>query len=150
MERLDEIVAIMDIEKMSAQLEKEGFRRAGQEGIWEWEYLWIKEHCIEEGRVSCEDVFADREYRVKVYTGEGGIFIILSVLRIERAFDNLPVPWKSFLYTNLPMREEYEREQRVVVRCDGCKKELEKGETTAFYGRRYCGKCLLKNIKKER
>ena len=130
-EQLNNIVALMDLEKIKAELSALGFRNASKYGAWEFDMGSIANATIVDGTEVHEDVFDDRTYhgdiheQVELYPT--ATFVIITVKRLHRHLE-LESYEHLLCFTDLPINEEYEERQSQSKRCDCCKKTFTVGE----------------------
>ncbi len=146
---LDEILALLDWEKICEVLEAHGFRKAGEVGKWEF-----KPRVLHEQSAYCEsaigkDIAARLEYYGtlfkdnKVY--EGRSFISLTLFEVFcQSGKNLSVPRRSLLFTDAPCDPEYIRAMNSPYKCDKCGEEYIKSELYEYDDKFLCFKCLAK------
>ncbi len=146
-EELEEIIKIMDYDGICAEIEGRGFRRASEDGVFEFDFysLWGKSGY--QKQVIKEDRKTDKYFHIRICkdcTGyEGLTFIEVYFCKIKKVKrKRFPIPKKSMLYTDAPINEEYERDIHSIVQCARCNKEYVKKELISHENKLLCGRCF--------
>ncbi len=143
---LDDILSLKDWDKISAEIEKRGFRQAGEVGQWEFKPSILHEQSAYKKSAIQRDELADREYYGTIFqeneTYKGLIFITLTLFKIYKDRSNVSAPIRSRLFTDAPFVAEYVREINSPYKCDICGKEYIKKELCEYAGRLLCCDCL--------
>ncbi len=153
-EELKEIIEIMDYDGICAEIEKRGFRRAGEDGVWEFELssLWNKSSYIK--GITKEDKKTDKYFRIKLYKDctdyEGLTFVSVCFSKIEKfKRRRVPIPKKTMIFTDAPINEEYLRDINSIVECDLCGKEYVKKQLLDYENKRLCCGCFCFKMDKQ-
>ncbi len=151
-ERLNEVLAYKNLEKICKALEELGYRHASKNGKWEFSPIDVAKAGKVENADRHEDIFDDKTYVGDIHAhveGQGDYeFIVITVNTIYRDKDNLEFPCEMFLYTNAPINEEYEREASKILQCSGCKKKFPVRELCEVNGKLLCDDCFEKDLRR--
>ncbi len=150
---LDDILALMDWDKICEELEKHGFRKAGEVGEWEFKPKILHEQSAYRKSAIQKDDSADKEYYGTLYqdnkTYEGLTFISLTLWVILRDRENISVPRISLLFTDAPYDDVYIKQINSPYKCDRCGDEHIKKELCEHDDKFLCDKCLVKTMDEE-
>ncbi len=150
---LDNILALKDWNKISAEIEKHGFRQAGEVGEWEFKPKILCEESAYCESASQTDVTAGKMYRGTLYrdnkTYEGFTFITLTLWLTLRDKNNVSIPKRSLLFTDAPYNAAYIREINSPYPCDRCGKVYIKKKLCEEDDKFLCDKCFVKTIEEE-
>ncbi len=146
-------VASMNIDTMTDVFAKNGFRQANLEDVWEYDTSkLLKAKRIEETE-HYEDVFDDKTYHgtiyqeVEEYVGATFISVWVSKIRILDG-QRVPIPYRHYVYVDVPVDEAFMKEQNSIIRCDKCKRKIKKGNLLKYHDKNICGKCYVAEMKK--
>ena len=151
-ERLNEIISLMDLEKIKTEIEKAGYRCASKHGKFEFDLIEIIKNERTTATDDYEDTFDDYSYFAEVYDGIKGYeeytFIAVTQLQIYRDRNNFEFPSHIDLYTNVPINEEYEKSMEKIKKCKDCGKKFKTYDIHSLNGKEYCKDCFHKNLQK--
>ncbi len=153
-EKLNEIVSLMDLAKIDKALTENGYRNASKNGKWEFDPISIANANNVQNSERYEDVFFDKVYvgdihlEVKEYPDID--FIVITVNNVYRDRDNLETPGEMLLYTTAPINEEYERRMSQIGTCELCKKQFPMDELCEINGKLVCDDCFSEDLKRFR
>lgn len=153
MERLNEIISTMDLEKIKEGIERHGYRCASKYGKLEFDLMKIIEQERTTATDDYEDVFNDQSYFAEVFENVkdcGGYdFIVVTQLAIYRDRDNMEFPEHVDIYTNAPINETYEKALEEVKKCKRCGKKFKAYGLWEWNGNHYCKPCLQVEFSKK-
>ncbi len=147
---LDDILALMDWDKICTELEKCGFRQAEKAGEYEFKPEILKEQSGSRQSAIQKDVSANKEYYGilyrdnKVYKGVTFVWLILFVVLRDR--NHVSVPRRAILFTDAPYNAKYVKAINSPYRCDNCGTVYIKKELCEHNGKFLCDECLIKAI----
>ncbi len=149
---LDDIIALKNWDKICEELEKQGLRKAGEVGNWEFDpKIIITESAYHKSAFQKDDP-NDKEYRVTLYqdndTYKGKTFVTLDLMLILRDYEDVPVPRRSLLFTDAPYNAEYIREMNSLCKCYKCGDEYLKKFLCEYEGNFLCTECFVKVYQK--
>ncbi len=149
-QRLNELVKSMNLQRIQQEIEKDGCRLAGKHGVWEFNPIQIARARNIERTEYHEDIFDDKKYVGEIYSqveGQGAYeFIVITIEQIHRQLNNTEFPCEMLLFTNAPVNEEYEREQARIRGCQVCKRNFTRGELVELNGKRICNECFIADL----
>ncbi len=150
---LDDILALKDWDKICSELEKQGFRRAGEIGEHEFKPNILQEQSAYSKSAIQRDDPADKEYYATLYqdnkTYKGLTFISLMLWVIMRDKGNISVPKISLLFTDAPYDDAYIKRINSTYKCDLCGDEYIKKELSEHDDEFLCDDCMAKTIEEE-
>ncbi len=149
---LDDILAIMDYEKICKEIESRGFRRAGEVCVEPWEFnidAIHKKSGYHQSAVQ-KDEFNKKEYYGTLYKDnevyEGLTFISLTLFVALPKYDYTPLPTRGILFTDAPYNPYYVLEMNSPYKCDRCGKEDMKRNLSELDDKYYCDHCFVKTM----
>ena len=145
-EQLNEIIGLMDLEKIKNALEEYGYRCASKHGKLEFDLMKI----IAEERTTAtddyEDTFDDHRYFAEVFENikdyESYTFIVVTQLAIYRDKNNMEFPEHVDIYADYPINEEYEQAMEKLNNCKRCGKKFKVYELWEMNNSYYCKPCF--------
>ena len=156
-EQLNDIIALMDLEKIKTALEKYGYRHASKHDKLEFDLMKIIEKERTTATNDFEDTFDDHSYFAEVFEGVEGYeqytFIVVTRLAIFRNKNNQEFPDHVDLYTTAPINEEYEKAMEEIKKCKYCGKKFHTYDIYSMNGKAYCKPCFQevfsKNVRRK-
>ena len=150
---LDDILALRDWDKISAEIERRGFRQAGDEDKWEFKPEILYDESAYRKSVLQKDDPSNKEYYGTLYTDnkvyEGFTFISLTLFVIVREHDNVSIPKRLLLFTDAPYNAEYVMEMNSPYKCEKCGAEYIKKDLIEYDDKFLCGDCLFREVDRE-
>ncbi len=127
------IISSADVQTISNRLLERGFRIAYPNLIWKYKDLFsMKKNIIK--NVCYKNTDRGFDYRARVYQDMKNYGEII--------FIEVALSQKTLFYTNMPVDEEYEREQAIEGKCANCKETHIKKSLIEHGGGLLCAKCL--------
>jgi len=152
-EQLNEVVSLMDIEKIKTAMETFGYRCASKHGKLEFDLMTILEQERTTATDDYEDTFDDRSYFAEVFENVKGYeqytFIVVTQLAIYRNRNNASFPEHVDIYTDAPINEAYEKAMEEIKKCKRCGKKFKAYELWEFNGTPYCKPCFQVEFSKK-
>ncbi len=149
---LDDILALRDWDKISAKIERHGFRQAGEVGEWEFKPEILCDESAYQKSVLQKDEPANKEYYGTLYKDnkvyEGFTFISLTLCVIMQEHNNVSVPKRSLLFTDAPYNAEYVRRINSPYKCDKCRAEYIKKDLIEHNDLFLCNDCFCREFDK--
>ncbi len=146
-EKLKEIIEIMDYDGICAEIEKRGFRKAGDKGVFEFNLCSLWDKSGYQKRIVKKDKKTKKHFSITLYKDckdyEGLTFmeVCFSKMKKEKR-KRISIPKDIVLYTDAPINEEYERDINSIVKCGLCGKEYVKKELLPYDIKMLCGACF--------